>query len=317
MVDYLTQVKTHVKAHPVAESLSHTHIAEVLKHLHHYTHDTFVIKIDDFVFDDPEILQAFAQDIVLMKQLDIHVILVHGCHHKMLESYASKLGVDTSFIDGTRVMDHQSLEIAEMIMSNTSRKMISAINSAGGMAISVSGRDNALLEARRLKPTRRTVSDKVEKIVDYGCVGEPIIINPDILLISEDTEVIPVVSSIGVGEHGESYYITPTVVASCFASNLIASKLIFMSNESLTVNDEDGKLIETMDMEGIKEALLSQTFSKGLKAKIQGAILAVGAHTEAVHILDAKTPHILLTELFSDSKSTTTIEGEPLFFDEY
>lgn len=317
MVDTLTHVNTRMKGHPVAESLSPLHIAEVLQHLHHYTNDTFVIKIDDILLDSPEMLYSFAQDIVLMKQLDIHIILVHGCHQKKLADYAKKLAIDTSFIDGHRVMTQQNLEVAEMIMSYGSRKIVSAINSAGGMAIALSGRDNALLEAKKLRPSSCPIDEKIHKIQDLGYVGEPIIINPDILLMCEDSNIIPVVSSIGVGEHGESYYLSPTIVATSFSTSLLASKLIFMSNDPFIMHNDEGHLVEAIDVDDVQETLMKQKLSNSLEAKVKASLLAIGGHTEAAHILDARIPHILLSELFSSTKTATAIEGEPLFYEDY
>lgn len=164
-------------------------LSEALPYMREFSGETFVIKYGGHAMGDSSLSLAFARDVVLLKQIGINPIIVHGGGPqigKMLE----RLKIESSFIDGLRVTDRNAVEIVEMVLAGTiNKQIVTAINAAGGQAVGLSGKDANLIEANKLRRTRKDPDSNIEKILDLGFVGEPSMINPDILVVFEESDL--------------------------------------------------------------------------------------------------------------------------------
>lgn len=281
-----------------------TILAEALPYMREFAGETFVIKYGGSSMDGGVLEAKFAHDIALLKQVGINPIVVHGGGpqiNKMLE----KLKIQSSFIDGLRVTDQATVEIVEMVLCGSiNKQLVSAINKAGGIAAGLSGKDGNLIEARKLRRTQRDPDSNIEKILDLGFVGEPTLINPDILMVFEESDVIPVIAPIGIGENGETYNINADSVAGALASSLAACKLIMLTDVPGVLNAQ-GELISEMSCDEARKLIKDGTIRGGMIPKVETCIQAVEHHTEAAHILDGRIPHVLLLEIFTEHGTGT------------
>ena len=275
-------------------------ISEALPSLRRFSGRTFVIKYGGHAMGDTSLAENFAKDVVLLKQVGINPVVVHGGGPqiaKMLE----RLNIESRFVDGLRVTDAAAIEVVEMVLSGTiNKQIVSTINAAGGTAVGLSGKDGKLLEARRL-----TLSGDGNKI-DLGFVGEPAQVNIGVLQSFEKSHIIPVVAPIGIGPAGETFNINADTAAGAIASAMSAAKLVMLT-DVVGVLDEHGELISTLDV-GETEALLSgDSIKGGMIPKLKTCLAALRDHCEAAHILDGRVPHSLLLEIFTAHGTGTMI----------
>ena len=274
-------------------------ISEALPYMRRFSGRTFVIKYGGHAMGDTSLAENFAKDVVLLKQVGINPVVVHGGGPqiaKMLE----RLNIESRFVDGLRVTDAAAIEVVEMVLSGTiNKEIVSTINAAGGTAVGLSGKDGNLLEARRLVlPGRGDV--------DLGFVGEPAQVNIGVLQSFEESHIIPVVAPIGIGPEGETYNINADTAAGAIASAMSAAKLIMLT-DVVGVLDEAGELISMLDA-GETEALLNGDAIKGgMIPKLKTCLTALGNQCEAAHILDGRIPHSLLLEIFTAHGTGTMI----------
>ncbi|MBC8239646.1 MAG: acetylglutamate kinase, partial [Alphaproteobacteria bacterium] len=197
-------------------------LSEALPYMRRFAGQTFVIKYGGHAMGNAELADNFARDVVLMKQVGINPVVVHG-GGPQIGAMLDRLKIQSSFIDGLRVTDAATVEIVEMVLSGSINKaVVTAINGAGGVAIGLSGKDGNLIEARKLQRTVRDPDSNIEKVLDLGFVGEPVRINPDLLRIFAQSNLIPVIAPIGVGANGETYNINADTVAGKIAATLLA-----------------------------------------------------------------------------------------------
>ncbi len=282
-------------------------LSEALPYMKKFNGETFVIKFGGSAMGDDELTKKFARDIVLLKQVGINPIVVHGGGPqigKMLE----RLKIKSEFIDGLRVTDKATVDIVEMVLSgNINKGLVQYINEAGGTAIGLSGKDANLIKARRVRKTKKDPESNIEKILDLGFVGEPTYINPDILVTFEETDIIPVIAPIGVDDNGDTYNINADTAAGAIAAALVAQKLIMMTDVN-GVLDKDKNLISKLPMSKIKKMIADGTISGGMIPKVETCTKAIMNNVEAAHIVNGKVPHVLLLEIFTEHGSGTMIE---------
>lgn len=282
-------------------------LSEALPYMKKFNGETFVIKFGGSAMGDEELAKQFARDVVLLKQVGINPIVVHGGGPqigKMLE----RLRIKSEFVDGLRVTDKETVEIVEMVLSgNINKKLVQDINEAGGTAIGLSGKDANLIKARRVRKTKKDPESNIEKILDLGFVGEPTYINPDILVTFEETDIIPVIAPIGIDENGDTYNINADTAAGAIAAALVAQKLIMMTDVN-GVLDENKKLISKISSSKIRKMIADGTISGGMIPKVETCMKAIMNNVEAAHIVNGKTPHVLLLEIFTEHGSGTMIE---------
>jgi acetylglutamate kinase len=255
---------------------------------------------------DEELAQSFARDVVLLKQVGINPIIVHG-GGPQIGDMLERLKIKSEFIEGLRVTDKETVEIVEMVLAGKiNKKIVSDINAAGGTAIGLSGKDAGLIQARKLRKTQSATDSNIEKILDLGFVGEPEYINPDIFVTLEETDIIPVIAPIGVDREGETYNINADTAAGAIASALVAQKFIALTDVP-GILDKNKELISQITTSKTKQLIKDGTISGGMIPKVETCIKALENNVEAAHILNGKIPHVLLLEIFTEHGSGTML----------
>ncbi|MDE3037537.1 MAG: acetylglutamate kinase, partial [Pseudomonadota bacterium] len=243
-------------------------LSEALPYMRQFSGQTFIIKYGGHAMGDATLSRQFAGDIVLLKQVGINPIVVHGGGPqigRMLE----RLKIKSSFIDGLRVTDSAAVEIVEMVLSGSiNKQIVSEINAAGGTAIGISGKDGQLIEARKLRRSVRDPDSNIEKILDLGFVGEPVRINPTILQEFAESDIIPVIAPIGIGDKGETFNINADTVAGAMAAALAAAKLMILTDVA-GVLSKNGELISDLTVKEARKLMKDNTATGGMIPKIE------------------------------------------------
>ena len=282
-------------------------LSEALPYLRRFSGATFVIKYGGHAMGDAGLSEAFARDIVLAKQVGINPVVVHGGGPQIGEMLA-RLAIKSEFIDGLRVTDKESVGIVEMVLSGQiNKQIVTSINAAGGHAVGLSGKDAQLIEARKLRRSQRDPDSNIEQILDLGFVGEPQRINPGILQVFKESDIIPVIAPIGVGPKGETYNINADTVAGAVATALDAAKLIMLTDVA-GVLDASGELISRMSAVQLRALMNSGAISGGMIPKLETCLSYVEASQGAAHILDGRLAHVVLLEIFTEHGTGTMIE---------
>ncbi len=299
-------MKTRILQDPSEWVKTVTTLSEALPYMREFAGETFVIKYGGHVMGDATLSRQFAEDVVLLKQVGINPIVVHGGGPqigKMLE----RLKIQSSFVDGLRVTDAATVEIVEMVLSGSINKQIVAeINAAGGMAIGLSGKDGGLIEARKLRRTTRDPDSNIEKILDLGFVGEPTSINPTLLQEFSESNIIPVIAPIGIGAGGETFNINADTAAGAIAAALGAAKLMILTDVSGVLN-KDKELISELTFSEVRKLIKEGVITGGMIPKVETCLHALENDCEAAHILDGRLPHVLLLETFTKNGAGTMI----------
>ncbi|MEI8396701.1 MAG: acetylglutamate kinase [Rhodospirillaceae bacterium] len=284
-------------------------LSEALPYMRRYAGRTFVIKYGGHAMGDEELGLCFARDIVLLKQVGINPVVVHG-GGPQIGNMLKRLQIKSEFVDGLRVTDRETVEIAEMVLSGSiNKQIVSMIHEAGGRAVGLSGKDAQLIQARKLRRTKRDEDSNIEKILDLGFVGEPYHINPDILETFEQSDIIPVIAPIGVGKGGETYNINADTAAGAIAGALQACRF-FLLTDVAGVLDKDKALIPSMTVEQARALITDGTASGGMIPKIETCVAAVEQGVDAAVVLDGRVPHALLLEIFTEGGAGTLIRRE-------
>ena len=292
---------------PVEEQLKKAKIlSEALPYMHQFSGQTFVIKYGGHAMGDKSLAQDFARDVALLKQVGINPIIVHGGGPQIGEML-ERLKIQSSFIDGLRVTDKATVEIAEMVLCGSLNKnIVMEINEAGGLAVGLSGKDGKLIEVQKLNRTKRDPDSNIERILDLGFVGEPSHINPEILQSFEEIDVIPVIAPIGVGPNGQTFNINADTAAGHIAAAIGASKLIMMTDVE-GVLDKQKKLINRLTPKAVEKLQKDGTIVGGMIPKLETCLFALENGVDAAHILDGRIPHVLLLETFTEHGIGTMI----------
>ncbi|WP_422368875.1 acetylglutamate kinase [Pelagibius sp.] len=273
-------------------------ISEALPFMRRYAGKTFVVKYGGHAMVDEELAALFASDIVLMKQVGVNPIVVHGGGPqigRMLE----RLSVQTEFVDGLRVTDAKTVEVVEMVLSGTINKsIVSAINAAGGRAVGLSGKDGNLIQAQKLSRTTRDPDSNIEKVLDLGFVGEPSLIDPRVLTSLQESGLVPVIAPIGIGPKGETYNINADTAAGAIAAASGASRLLMLT-DVVGVLDKDGELMPELNTGQVEALRQDGTIHGGMIPKLETCVKAVENGVEAAVILDGRLPHSMLLEIFT------------------
>lgn len=281
-------------------------LCEALPFLRKFAGETFVIKFGGSAMGGEINLKNFAKNVVLLKQVGINPIIVHGGGPqigKMLE----KLNIKTSFIDGLRVTDADTVDIVEMVLAGSINKMIvKEINMADGKAVGICGKDAFLIRAKRATKTKKDPNSNIEQILNLGFVGEPYEIETEILELFENSDIIPVIAPIGLGVNGETFNINADTVAGAIACALKASKLIMLSDVD-GVMLKNGELVSHLNCATAKQMIADGVISGGMIPKVETCINAVDKGVSFAHILNGAVDNILLMELFTKSGAGTMI----------
>ncbi len=283
-------------------------LSEALPYMKRYSDETFVIKYGGHAMGEDELSRAFASDIVLIKQVGINPVVVHG-GGPQIGQMLERLKIKSSFIDGLRVTDRETVEIVEMVLSGSiNKQIVTMINEMGGNAIGLSGKDGGLIRAEKLRRTRRVTDSNIEKILDLGFVGEPTRINPHLLETFEESDIIPVIAPIGVGSKGETYNINADTAAGAIAVAAGATRLLLLTDVP-GVMDKDGNVIKELTAAEVRRLIADGTIHGGMIPKVETCLQAVENDVDAAVIIDGTVPHALLLEIFTDAGVGTLIRA--------
>ena len=284
-------------------------LSQALPFMKRYSDKTVVIKYGGHAMGDLELAKLFARDIVLLRQVGLYPIIVHG-GGPQIGAMLKRLNVKSEFIDGLRVTDEETMKIAEMVLvGSINKEIVSAINEAGGRAAGLCGKDSNLIKAKKLVRTKRDESSNVERVLDFGLVGEPDVIDPHILKCFEHSDITPVIAPIGSGPNGETFNINADTAAGAIAQALGAKRLIMLTDVS-GVLDKNGKLILEMSADEARTAMADGTISGGMIPKVETCLNAVDQGVEAAVISDGRIPHGILVEFFTPGGAGTMIKGK-------
>lgn len=285
-------------------------LSEALPFFREHNDQTFVIKYGGHAMGDEGLAQLFARDVVLLRQVGIHPVVVHG-GGPQIGAMLERLKIKSEFIDGLRITDRATVEIVEMVLAGSINKaIVTAINQAGGLAVGLSGKDGGLIRARKLRRTHRDPDSTIEQVLDLGLVGEPAEINPYVLKPLRDANIIPVIAPIGVGPAGETYNINADTSAGAIASATGAARLLFLTDVA-GVLDRQGNLIPEMTARQARDLIADGTISGGMIPKVETCLAAVDSGVGAAVILDGRIPHAMLLELFTPHGAGTLIARDP------
>ncbi len=283
-------------------------LMEALPYIQRLFDKTVVIKFGGNAMVDEDLKDAFARNIVLLKQVGVNPVIVHG-GGPQINQVLEKLGKQGEFVEGMRVTDRETMDVVQMVLGGLVNKdIVALINRHGGRAVGLTGRDAGLVRARKLKVTRKNPEFDEPEIIDIGHVGEVASIDAGILRTLDASDVIPVIAPIGVGEDGEAYNINADVVASKVAQVLEAEKLLLLTNIA-GVLDKEGKLLTGLTADDVEALIEDGTIYGGMLPKINFALDAVRGGVKTVQIIDGRVPHAVLLELLTDQGVGTLIRG--------
>jgi acetylglutamate kinase len=281
-------------------------LSEALPYMRRYSGSTFVVKYGGHAMGDPELASLFARDVVLLKQVGINPIVVHG-GGPQIGAMLERLKIKSSFVDGLRVTDKETVEIVEMVLSGSiNKQIVRNITDAGGNAIGISGKDGNLITARKLTRTKRDEDSAIEKVLDLGFVGEPVAVNPHILDAMKQSDIIPVIAPLGVGVDGETYNVNADTAAGAVAAALRAKRLLLLT-DVVGVLDKNDELIPEMTADEARERISDGTIHGGMIPKVETCLHAIREGVEAAVIIDGRVPHALLLEIFTEHGIGTLI----------
>jgi acetylglutamate kinase len=281
-------------------------LSDALPFMKRYAGKTVVVKYGGHAMGDTGLGARFARDVVLLKQIGVNVVVVHG-GGPQIGQMLERLKIKSSFVDGLRVTDKETVEIVEMVLAGSiNKEIVGLINAAGGTAIGLSGKDGGLIRAKKLTRTKRDPESNIEQVLDLGFVGEPTEINTQVLDLLTRSDIIPVVAPIGLGSEGETYNINADTSAGAIAGAMKASRLLMLT-DTAGVMDQNKKVMPEISVDQARAMIADGTIYGGMIPKIETCLDAVDRGVEAAVILDGRKAHAILVELFISSGAGTLI----------
>ncbi|HEV7341498.1 MAG TPA: acetylglutamate kinase [Sphingopyxis sp.] len=281
-------------------------LVEALPYLQRYAGQTFVIKYGGHAMGDAEAQRDFAEDIVLLKAVGINPVVVHG-GGPQIGAMLKKLGIESSFVGGLRVTDAATAEVAEMVLAGKiNKEIVGWLAALGGRAVGISGKDANLVLAEKVRRTEPDPNSGIERHVDLGFVGEPVAVDPTILINLTKDNFIPIVAPVALGADGATYNINADTMAGAIAGAL-GAKRFFLLTDVAGVLDKAGALLTDLDQTAIDALKADGTITGGMIPKVETCVAAVDAGVEAAVILDGRIPHAMLLEIFTARGAGTLI----------
>ena len=279
-------------------------LIEALPYIQALDQKTVVIKFGGNAMVDENLKSSFAQDIVLLKQVGVNPVIVHG-GGPQIGKLLERIGKESRFIEGMRVTDGETMDVVEMVLGGlVNKQIVSLINRHGGRAVGLTGKDGGLINARKMKLAGAGAENQ-----DLGQVGEVDSIDPAVVQMLDDDDFIPVIAPIGVGKDGASYNINADLVAGKLATVLGAEKLLLLTNTA-GVLDPEGKLLTGISPEETDQLIEQGIIHGGMLPKVGCALAAVKSGVKTGHIIDGRVKHSVLLELLTDSGVGTLIRGD-------
>lgn len=281
-------------------------LIEALPYIRKYRGSTIVIKYGGHAMVDEELKRGFAEDVTLLKYVGFNPIVVHG-GGPQINDLLARLNIQSHFVEGQRFTDQATMEVVEMVLSGRiGKEIVSLINSFGGRAVGLSGKDAQVIKAKRKTLTRQVEADLPPEILDIGLVGEPTVINTEFLNYLCASDVIPVISPVGVGRQGETFNINADTVAGAVAGALKAEKVMLLTDVE-GVLDQAKKLIPQIKISEIEGLRAGGVISGGMIPKLDCCVKAVNEGCLGAYILDGRRSHAILLELFTDEGCGTEV----------
>ena len=281
-----------------------TILSKALPFMQRYSGKNITVKLGGAVMGEKNLSSSFAKDIVLLKQVGINPVVVHGGGPK-IKDMLDKLGVESNFINGLRVTDKETMKIVEMVLSGSiNKEIVMEINKEGGRGIGLSGKDALLAETKKIKIPSSNL--KASKLSDIGFVGQPHKINKELLKWLLQSDLVPVISPIGFDKSFETFNINADIMAGSVASNINSERLILLTDVD-GVLDKKGNLLTEISLDDIKKLIKNGTISGGMIPKIETCVNAVKKGVKAAVILNGKVPHAILLEIFTERGVGTLI----------
>ena len=281
-------------------------LMEALPYIQKYAGKTIVVKYGGNAMTDPALQQSFARDIVLLKQVGINPVVVHG-GGPQIGNLLKQIGKESHFVDGMRVTDAETMDVVQMVLGGlVNKQIVNMINQAGGRAIGLTGKDGNMIIAKKMVLERKAIGDQPSEIIDLGHVGEVTEIDASVVRMLEEDRFIPVIAPIGVGTDGTSYNINADIVAGKMAQVLNAERLLLLTNTPGVLN-KAGVLLEILTQQDIQDLVADGTIQGGLLPKLACATDALSAGAKSASIIDGRVPHAVLLELLTDQGVGTMV----------
>ncbi len=290
----------NIKASSVVSVLS-----EALPYIQKLNGKTIVIKYGGNAMTDEKLKVGFARDIVLLKQVGVNPVVVHGGGPQIAE-LLKKVGKESKFIQGMRVTDKETMDIVEMVLGGAVNKsIVTLINQQGGRAVGLTGKDGSLIRASKMQ--MQSIENSNE-MIELGHVGEIDTIDPSVVSMLDNDNFIPIIAPIGVGKKGESYNINADIVAGKLATVLGAEKLLLLTN-TVGILDKQDNLLTGLSAKQVDDYINDGTIYGGMLPKVNCALDAVKSGVKTSHIIDGRVEHALLLELLTDEGVGTLLKG--------
>ena len=285
-------------------------LTETLPFMKRYANKVIVVKFGGNAMGKKEYITSFANDIVLLQQVGMLPVVVHGGGPQIGEML-SKLKIKTEFINGLRVTDSATIDVVEMVLSGvTNKSIVTAISNSGAKSVGISGKDGNLITAKRLTKIDENSDSNLEKVIDLGYVGEPEKIDPQVIKALINEKMIPVIAPVGMGKDGLTYNINADTAAGAISAAMKASRMIMLTDVT-GVLDKNGNLIPELTIDQALELIAKKVVVGGMIPKVKTCIDAVQGGAEASVIMDGRMPHSLLLELFTEHGVGTIIRKNP------
>lgn len=273
-------------------------LIEALPYIQRFNGATVVVKYGGHAMVDDELKQNFALNIILMKYVGMNPVVVHG-GGPQIGVFLERLSITSEFVDGMRVTDKQTMDVVEMVLvGKVNKEIVTLINSNGGRAVGLSGKDGNLIMTRKMEYKRDAGGNQPPEIIDMGMVGEITAVDNRVLMSLMKDQFIPVIAPVGTNKRGETYNINADLVAGRIASSLEARKLILLTDTE-GVLDREGRLISTLKTEKARQLINDKTIKGGMIPKINCCLEALSNGVQKAHIIDGRQTHAILLEIFS------------------
>ena len=283
-------------------------LTEALPYIRRFHGTTVVIKYGGNAMTEAALKDSFAADVVLMKLVGINPVVVHGGGPQIGE-LLSRLNIESKFVNGMRVTDSATMDVVQMVLGGlVNPEIVSLINTHGGRAVGVTGKDGNLIQAEKMPMTSASTDAgaSAPEIIDIGHVGSITNVQVDVLNTLVQSEFIPIIAPVGVGKNGESFNINADIVAGAVAQALGAEKLVLLTNTPGILNAQQ-ETISSLEKAEVEALIADGTISEGMLPKVDCALDAVNGGVDSVTIVDGRVPHALLLEVITDSGVGTQI----------
>jgi acetylglutamate kinase len=284
-------------------------LSEALPYLQRYDGKTIVVKFGGHAMGDATSMERFARDIVLMKQCGVHPVVVHG-GGPQIGQMLERLAIKSEFVDGLRVTCADTVEVVEMVLAGSiNKRIVAAINAQGGKAVGLCGKDANLIVCEKALKTKKDPESNIEKVLDLGFVGEPVEVNPRVLEVFIESDFIPVVAPVGAGRNAdETFNVNADTAAGAVAGAMKAARLMLLTDVQ-GVKNKEGEVLTHLTRADIQNLIADGTIAGGMIPKVETALYGIEKGVEAAVILDGRTPHGVLLELFTQHGAGTLISA--------